>query len=293
MEITFIIASVLLLSYIAFRDKLNFKRKNKQANTFLLENTHKIILLENVNFYRALTPKKKELFEYKVSEFLSNCTITGVETEVAIYDKLLIAASAIIPIFSFPNWQYTNLNEVLLYPGSFNENFSTTGQNNNILGMVGTGYMEGKMILSKNALHKGFSITQDKKNTAIHEFVHLIDKMDGETDGIPALFLEQQYLIPWVDLIHKKIEEILDNNSDINPYGATNKAEFFAVIAEYFFERPKLLKRKHPELFKILESIFKQKPDKLELNPAKKELSRNAPCPCGSQLKYKKCCGKN
>ena len=49
-----------------------------------------------------------------------------------------------------------------------------------------------------------------------------------------------------------------DDKSDINPYGATSKVEFFAVAAEYFFERPKLLKRKHPKLYKKLSIFFKQ-----------------------------------
>lgn len=53
----------------------------------------------------------------------------------------------------------------------------------------------------------------------------------------------------WINLIQKKIEEIYEGESDINPYGATNKTEFFAVISEYFFERPKLLKQKHSELY--------------------------------------------
>ena len=49
-----------------------------------------------------------------------------------------------------------------------------------------------------------------KKNTAIHEFVHLIDKTDGTIDGIPELLLEKQYTIPWIDLIKNKIDEIYD-----------------------------------------------------------------------------------
>lgn len=290
MEIILIIILALILIYFASRQNKN-KTKNKLS--FVIDNSHKTILQQKVQFYNALVPNQKELFEFKICEFLSNCNITGVETVVDIEDRLLIASSAIIPIFNFPNWQYTNLDEVLLYPKAFNESFKTDSPNGNILGMVGTGYMEGKMILSKNALHKGFAINNDKKNTAIHEFVHLIDKMDGETDGIPSIFMEQQYLIPWVDLIQQKVSEILQNESDINPYGATNKAEFFAVAAEYFFERPKLLKGKHPVLYEQLENIFKQSPDAMNLRAQKKEINRNDSCPCGSGLKYKKCCGKN
>jgi len=252
-----IISSILLVL-------ISVNRKLRQRNTWKkpikpFPASWRKTLYENVIFYNNLEPEEKKRFENKVQEFLINITISGVETEVNEYDRVLVAASAIIPIFAFPDWQYFNLKEVLLYPGLFNEQFGTNGEKRSIAGMVGTGYMEGKMILSKQVLHHGFRNESDKKNTAIHEFVHLIDKADGNIDGIPALLLEKQYTIPWLDLIKKKIEEIYEGESDINPYGATDKTEFFAVISEYFFERPKLLQQKHPELYKLLERIFARK----------------------------------
>ena len=54
----------------------------------------------------------------------------------------------------------------------------------------------------------------------------------------------------------------MTNRSDINPYGTTSKGEFLAVVAEYFFERPDLLKEKHPELYAALEAIFYKKSKK-------------------------------
>ena len=84
---------------------------------------------------------------------------------------------------------------MLIYPDTFNHNFETEGAGRRILGMVGTGYMNGVMILSKKALRDGFSNTSDKRNTAIHEFVHLIDKMDGYIDGVPEILLKQSYCI--------------------------------------------------------------------------------------------------
>lgn len=252
----------------------------------------RIVLLEKVPFYNALNQEEKTLFEFKIQEFLLNIRIIGVKTDVTIEDTILVASSAIIPIFAFKEWRYTNLTDVLLYPEMFNDKFETSGEERRILGMVGTGYMDGKMILSKKALHFGFQVENDKKNTAIHEFVHLIDDMDGLIDGIPTILLEKQYTIPWIDLINKKIEEIYKDQSDINPYGATNKQEFFAVTSEYFFERPKLLEKKHPQLYELLEQIFNQDMSKRNLNNKPKPIGRNSPCPCGSGLKFKKCCGK-
>jgi len=251
-----------------------------------------VILVQNVAFYNTLSAVEKKRFEYKVQEFLLNCRITGIETTVDITDQLLVAASAVIPIFPFEDWTYCQLDEVLLYPATFNDNFETEGEDRRILGMVGSGYMEGVMILSQKALRHGFKNNTDKKNTAIHEFIHLIDKADGSIDGIPSLLLDKQYVIPWMDLVSKKIDEIYAGESDINPYGGTNRAEFFSVLGEYFFERPKLLEKKHPELYDLLERIFKQDMSERHLHIHKARISRNHPCPCQSGKKFKHCCGQ-
>lgn len=206
-------------------------------------------------------------------------------------DKILVASSAIIPIFGFKDWKYVNLKEVLIYPTIFNANFETEGPDRRILGMVGNGYMDGIMILSQEALKHGFQNESDKMNTAIHEFIHLIDKRDGSIDGIPSALLEKQYTIPWIDFMDKKLDEIYEGRSDINPYGGTNRAEFFSVTSEYFFERPKLLKKKHPDLYQVLERIFKQDMSSINLNSVPSTVQRNDLCPCNSGMKYKKCCG--
>ncbi|MFA9370641.1 MAG: zinc-dependent peptidase [Labilibaculum antarcticum] len=289
MDVIIIIAvAAILIWYLLHRKKKNNWRTPSRA----FSKEWRLILENKVVFYNALSADEKSRFEFKIQEFLLNCRITGINVDVDVTDQILVAASAMIPIFAFPEWKYTNLSEVLLYPGSFNEKFETSGSDTNILGMVGTGYMEGKMILSKPALHHGFVNESDKKNTAIHEFVHLIDKMDGAVDGLPSILLERQYAIPWIDLINKKIEEIYEDKSDINPYGGTNKAEFFSVASEYFFERPKLFAKTHPELYKLMSEVFNQNMQVRDMKKMNQLLGRNSPCPCGSGVKFKKCCGK-
>jgi len=261
----------------------------RPKNTFAT--AWRVILQERVVFYANLEKEEKLKFEYQVQAFLLNHKITGIKTTIETVDKLLVAASAVIPIFGFDEWQYLHLDEVLLYPGRFNTEFETTGPDRNILGMVGTGFMEGTMILSKPALHLGFNNESDKKNTAIHEFVHLMDKQDGAIDGVPDAILNRQYTLPWLDLMNLKIDGIYQNKTDINPYGGTNRAEFFSVTSEYFFERPKLLKQKHPQLYDLLQEVFNQDMAARDMKKRKLEIGRNSPCPCDSGRKFKKCCG--
>jgi len=237
---------------------LNLKfRKKKPAKLETLPAPFKKLLSTNVEFYINLDLEDKKFFESRVQQFLSRIRITGIKTSIDDLDKVLIAASAIIPIFKFPDWEYINLNEVLLYPDAFSETFELEGEGRNMLGVVGTGPYQNLMILSRQELRNGFFNKNSTKNTAIHEFVHLIDKTDGEVDGIPEVILSRQYILPWLQLVRKKIEQIKEGNADINPYGATNQAEFFAVVSEYFFEKPDLLQSRHPELFNMLTTIFK------------------------------------
>jgi len=222
------------------------------------------LLEEYVPFYHELDTAGKQAFEERMQHFLATNPITGVNVTVETIDRVLIAASAIIPIFGFKDWEYINLNEVLLYPDAFNEAFDQQGADRTTLGVVGTGPYQNIMILSQHELRQGFINKTGKTNTAIHEFVHLVDKTDGEVNGVPEALLSKKYVMPWLDLVHQNIERIQRNKSDINPYGATNKAEFLAVVAEYFFERPDLLKDKHPELYALLAKMFRQDPQGID-----------------------------
>jgi Mlc titration factor MtfA (ptsG expression regulator) len=251
------VAALILLLYAIFSG--NKKKINK---SFSFPENYRSILKEYVDFYNELEDDRKVQFENRLQHFLATTRITGVNTSVEDIDKVLIAASAIIPIFGFTDWQYINLKDVLLYPDSFNERFNQEGDGRTTLGIVGEGAYQNMMILSKHELRQDFINKTGKNNTAIHEFVHLIDKTDGAVDGIPEFLLAKKYVLPWLHLIHQNIEEIRQSKSDINPYGATNKAEFFAVVSEYFFERPDLLQANHPELYEILNKIFQQNPKK-------------------------------
>lgn len=242
---------------------IHFYRKAKRQTVKPFPKHWHMSLMQHVLYYRNLTKDRQLVFQQRMMQFLSEVYIDGVQFELEELDKILIAASAVIPVFGFKEWHYTNLSGILLYPDNFNEDMGFSSKDNarNIGGLVGNGRFEKQMILSKKALYHGFKNTSDKSNTGIHEFVHLIDKLDERTDGVPERLLEHQYAIPWLNLIHKEMEAINDNQSDIRKYGGTNQAEFFAVASEYFFERPDLLKKKHPELYKMLGECFKQKPN--------------------------------
>lgn len=216
----------------------------------------KEILEQKVRFYQDLNSDDKATFLQRVRFFLSKIKITPVNhAEVTTTDRVYVAASAIIPLFYFKNWFYNNLDEVLIYPGLFTKDYDLQAEYRDVAGMVGDGALHRMMILSLPALRRGFE-RNTGSNTGIHEFVHLVDKSDGATDGVPETLFDKEESREWISLMHRTIQRMRAGRTDIDPYGATNEAEFFAVISEYFFQKPEQLKEDHPAIYEMLEAAF-------------------------------------
>jgi Mlc titration factor MtfA (ptsG expression regulator) len=247
------------------------------------------ILERKVMFYSTLSGSDKVLFEQYCLAFIYNTDFIGHQLDVTDADKLLVPSSSVILAWGFAQWHYVKVDTVYLVPGSFNDSSEFSQHDSNITGLVGTAHLRGKMILSQPALHRGFDNNVDKRNVAIHEFAHLIYMADGDIDGLPQQITEQGYALPWLELIARKIKDIRTGKSDIRDYGATNNAEFLSVASEYFFERPKRLKQKHPQLYRHLERFYKQ--NRADVHVAER-IRKKAPCPCGSGKRYKHCCLK-
>lgn len=261
------------------------------------------ILTDRVGFYHTLDEKGKRRFEQGIQVFVAEKRILGLKTQVDDMSRVLVAASAIIPVWGFENWDYPNLAEIYLTDGALSTHEQKKDGNKHISLTAGQVKPRGgrhTVTLSKSALVQGFNNMADRKNVGIHEFTHMLDAQDGAVDGIPENRLPDHLIEPWTKLMYEKIEEIKQGDNNINPYGATSETEFFAVASEYFFEKPGRMKEKHPDLYRMLTKIFNQKPArrfprsfKEMLNPYGKKTGRNEPCPCGSGDKFKHCCGSN
>jgi len=263
------------------------------------------LLTERIAFYRALTAAEKARFEQQVQVFLARTRITGVQTEIDDPTRLLVAASALIPVFGFPDWEYRNLGEVLIVPDSWTlekaPNQEVKPLEGTLLGSVQGFQNQHYMRLSKASLEQGFLDGLDRQNVGIHEFAHLLDEADGVIDGMPKAALPPELLQPWATVMQREITAIQAGKSEINPYAATNEAEFFAVVTEYFFEKPERLQEHHPELYELLTRTFHQDPKKRFLRFAtdprewlkalrgRRKFGRNDLCPCGSGKKYEDC----
>jgi Mlc titration factor MtfA (ptsG expression regulator) len=99
-------------------------------------------------------------------------------------------------------------------------------------------------------------------NLVIHEFAHHVDGLDGHMDGTPSIVGREQQR-RWREVIEAEFARLRHDASTggptaLDPYGATNRAEFFAVASECFFERPHAMRQWHPELYQVLADFYCQ-----------------------------------
>jgi len=101
-------------------------------------------------------------------------------------------------------------------------------------------------------------------NVVIHEFAHVIDMGDGEPDGVPPL-ASVELRRRWRSVIEAEYERFCgwtDAGRDtvLDPYGATEIGEFFAVAVEAFFVAPRDMRDEHPDLYALFAEYFRQDP---------------------------------
>jgi len=122
----------------------------------------------------------------------------------------------------------------------------------------------GVVVLAWDAVRRGASDVHDGHNVTLHEFAHQLDQEDGAADGAPRLATRAMYTA-WAHVLGDEFTHLVDDvhehrATDIDEYGATNPAEFFAVVTEMFFEKPKQLARRHPQLYQQLALFYRQDP---------------------------------
>ncbi|MCY2926395.1 MAG: zinc-dependent peptidase [Planctomycetota bacterium] len=225
------------------------------------------ILEENVVYYAALPAEQQRRFRDMVMVFLAETPIRPVKCELDDTTRVLIAASAVIPVLALPGWEYGMLREILVYPDYFDsavgledEGYVDEEGSMGMVGETGTAF-NGLMMLSGPDVVYGFG-PQDPRdeveNVGIHEFAHLIDMADGFIDGLPP-GLTHGSRTRWIDEVRKELGRP-KRRSGIPEYAYTDEEEFFAVMVECFFTRPAKLAARHPELYALLTQALRQDP---------------------------------
>jgi len=126
-----------------------------------------------------------------------------------------------------------------------------------------TGMNLGVVVLAWDDALRGARIADDGENLVLHEFAHQLDLDDHAADGTPPL--DGQLYRSWSRVLTPEFDALRRARASgtptlIDQYGATNPAEFFAVVTELFFERPGALRDAHAALYDVLRSYYVQDP---------------------------------
>lgn len=254
------------------------------------------ILEDHVRYYRRLDAAERERFESLLRIFLAEKEIVGCGVEVDDRTRVLVGASAVIPIFGFPAFEYGMLDTILVHPHAFDipRDRHELQKDDLALGMVGDrSIFSGTMVLSKPDLLRGFGLHPHEGHVGIHEFAHLVDKANGQMNGIPA-GLPYAAVRPWMQLVQEELHGQAPHT--LPDYAYTNEEEFLAVTSELFFEQPQRLRESHPALYDLLCQAYHQNPLERIGHSVRRFLrsttSGGQSCPCGSGMPLRSCCAK-
>ena len=211
-------------------------------------------LLDKYDHYDRLPRDLRRRFEDDVRIFVSEKRMTGIEAKVTDELRLLVAASAVTLSVAWPDYEWDQLTEVLLYPNDFDRDYSFESPE-----LAGQAHPWGTVILSIPALRESFADPDDAYHVGIHEFAHLLELDTTRFSGIPP-GLAPARSREWVELMEREMERLRRGKSVIDEYGANDPAEFLAVAVEAFFESALELRRRHREVYEVLAEYFRQDP---------------------------------
>ncbi|GAA0489668.1 zinc-dependent peptidase [Pigmentiphaga sp. GD03639] len=240
-------------------------------------------------FLARLTEDERDTLRERAAWFLASKTMTGAAGQVLTDEiRLSIAVQACLPILYLDPGLYEGWSEVIVYPGGFLIPRSDVDEDGVVHEYVeeaaGEAWDGGPIVLSWEDASPGLERPAGF-NVVIHEFAHKLDLQYGQADGMPSLHahagirprlwrsvLERSYdaLLARLEEIEAAIPADVDPESEeadhwyaqlpLDPYAATDEAEFFAVSSEAFFVHPEPLWRAMPEWYALLSQYYRQDP---------------------------------
>lgn len=197
--------------------------------------------------------------------------------------RLTIAAHACLLLLHLPEHDYyPRLRSIIVYPDTYVAPSWEPGPAGIMAEhedeMSGESWDTGSIVLSWAAIEEDCEYAGEGQNVIFHEFAHQLDQEDGEIDGAPRLGRDlslaerRQRYASWAQVMQNEYKRLQRQAGEgretlLDPYGATEPAEFFAVTTEAFFDCGDALKREHPELYDELSRYFGQDPAAWMLPP--------------------------
>jgi len=248
----------------------HFFRDRKRARLLAqpIPESWESILANTFPLYRKMDEVDRAELQRHMQIFLGEKRFRGGHGLVVTEEmRVTIAAQACLLLMHRNCRYYPTLRTIFVYPSAY-----FAGQpDGDVQRRLGESWQYGPVVLAWDSSRRGGKNVYDGRNVVLHEFAHQLDQMDGDADGMPALGivdetgeLHLQYR-SWAMVFTREFRRHVKKSNKgrktvIDHYGATNPAEFFACATEAFFEKPRSMNKKHPELYEELKAFYRQDP---------------------------------
>jgi len=189
--------------------------------------------------------------------------------------RLIIAVQACLLILNLKQEDYSGWVEIIIYPAAFrvirDRTDSTGVVHSEDKALSGESWSNGPVILSWLDIIEDIRSNTPGCNVVIHEFAHKLDMQNGVANGMPPLHANMnredwtKALSAAYGFLNQQLK--IGNQSTVNAYAATDPAEFFAVVSEYFFTAPNLLYEHCPQVYVQLKQYYRQDPITRSIQP--------------------------
>lgn len=256
--------AVLLIAWLLSQPARIRRRRDRLRNQ-PFPDAWRQILRQRVPYFRGLPAELQLQLKKHIQVFLAEKDFIGCDGLIVTDEmRVTIAAQACLLILNRPTDYYPNLRQILIYPGAFvvdmqeSDEAGVMQDERRILS--GESWSQSQVILSWEDVVAGADVADDGENVVIHEFAHQLDQEAGYANGAPELASRGHYA-RWSRVLGDEYERLraqsdADQPSLLDDYGATDPAEFFAVVSEVFFEQPQLLDSEHPALYRELSRFY-------------------------------------
>jgi len=194
--------------------------------------------------------------------------VTLQNLELDLLQNCRIALLFCLPVLELGIEWLDGFHEILVYPAPF----IVDDEWEDDIGLVhsqrmvqsGQSWQQGPIILNWLDIQDSFDASGF--NLIVHEVAHKLDTRNGDrASGVPLIPLRD--VAGWEHDLHAAMNNIQDeidmvgeNAASIDAYAATDPAECFAVLSEYFFSAPELFAPRFPALWQRFCHFYQQDP---------------------------------
>ena len=226
------------------------------------------LLEKNVGLYALLPEELRSQLHGLIQVFLAEKKFIGRGIDITEDIRLTVAGNACLLLLHSHRKTFPGFTSILIYPETYVAHQTTQDgalQTRETSRRAGESWIRGPVVLSWSDVISGSKNANDGHNVVIHEFAHKLDEQTGQMDGLPLL-REQAHYKEWSEILGAEYISLQERakrrkNKVLDTYGTVSPPEFFAVATESFFEKPRQMKSRLPDLYGQLKTFFQLDPE--------------------------------